>query len=34
MLNLHKAMKTDVDNDEVAEQPELRKEFIKTLNKP
>jgi hypothetical protein len=31
MLNLHKAMKTDVDNDEVAE---LRKEFIKTLNKP
>ena len=28
MLNLHKAMKTDADNDEVAE---LRKEFIKTL---
>ena len=28
MLDLHKAMKTDADNDEVAE---LRKEFIKTL---
>jgi hypothetical protein len=31
MLNLHKAMKTDADKDEVAD---LRKEFIKTLNKP
>jgi hypothetical protein len=34
MLNFHKAIKTDVDNDEVAELS-LRKEFIKTLyNKP
>ena len=31
MLNLHKAMKTDADNDEVAE---LKKEFIRTINKP
>jgi hypothetical protein len=31
MLNLRKAMKTVADKDEVAD---LRKEFIKTLNKP